>query len=211
MRDFLVGQCPGGYGHQGEDIRPAYCVMENAEADRCLPYQHTIAAVHDGLVWRTAGNLGAYIAWNTVNEHVRVRYLHMNPKMMDDDGLVSGRHVKEGEIIGKVADWGDFQNGTSYHLHFNVQVFTRIGWVWVNPYMTLVASYEHLIGARGREIRPGDPPPVTPNKPPVILQPDPAPQGSASAEKPEPKARPHAPQHKRAAHRRRRTRNAEAD
>ena len=23
LRDFLVGQCPGGYGHQGEDIRPA--------------------------------------------------------------------------------------------------------------------------------------------------------------------------------------------
>ena len=39
QRDFLVGQCPGGYGHQGEDIRPAKCVLNNAEADRCLPYQ----------------------------------------------------------------------------------------------------------------------------------------------------------------------------
>ena len=40
LRDFLVGQCPGGYGHQGEDIRPGNCVLNNAEADRCVPYQH---------------------------------------------------------------------------------------------------------------------------------------------------------------------------
>jgi hypothetical protein len=190
LRDFLVGQCPGGYGHQGEDIRPAYCVMADAEADRCLPYRHYVAAVHDGLIWRTPGNLAAYIVWNTANEHVRVRYLHMNPKMMDADGVVSGRVVKEGDIIGKVADWGDFENGTSYHLHFNIQVFTRIGWVWVNPYMTLVASYERLIGARGREIKPGDPPPQVPNKPPIILHPEPVSESSASAEKPVPPPKP---------------------
>ena len=29
---------------------------------------------------------------------------------------------------------------------------TRDGWVRVNPYMTLVAAYEHLIKARGVEI-----------------------------------------------------------
>jgi murein DD-endopeptidase MepM/ murein hydrolase activator NlpD len=114
----------------------------------------------------------------------------MNPKMMDADGVVSGRVVKEGEIIGKVADWGDFENGTSYHLHFNIQVFTRIGWVWVNPYMTLVASYENLIGARGREIEPGDPPPQIPNKPPIILHPEPVSESSASAEKPVPPPKP---------------------
>ena len=52
MRDYLVGQCPGGYGHQGQDIRPANCVLQNAQADRCLPYQHTVAAVHDGVIRR---------------------------------------------------------------------------------------------------------------------------------------------------------------
>ena len=36
LRDFLVGQCPGGYGHQGEDIRPANCVLNNA-GGRPLP------------------------------------------------------------------------------------------------------------------------------------------------------------------------------
>ena len=172
LRDFQVGQCPGGYGHQGQDMRPSNCVLKNEAADRCLPYQHTIAAVRDGLIWRMPGNLAAYIVINTPNEFVRFRYLHMNPKFMDDDGLVSGRQVSQGEIIGKVATWGDFENGTSYHLHFNMQVVTKLGWVWVNPYMSLVLSYENLIGGRGTEIKPGDPDPVIPDKPPVILSPE---------------------------------------
>ena len=109
QRDFLVGQCPGGYGHQGEDIRPAQCVLNNAEADRCLPYQDYVAAVHDGVIRRMPGNLGAYIVVNNENEHVRFRYLHMNPKFMDADGLLNGRQVSEGEIIGKVATWGDYR------------------------------------------------------------------------------------------------------
>ena len=45
-------------------------------------------------------------------------------------------------------------NGTTRHLHFDVQLFTRDGWIWVNPYTTLVAAYERLIGGRGREIGP---------------------------------------------------------
>src|SRR5215470_12908675 len=43
--------------------------------------------------------------------------------------------------------------GTTYHLHFDTQVMTKYGWVFVNPYMTLVAAYERLLGARGREIK----------------------------------------------------------
>jgi hypothetical protein len=41
---------------------------------------------------------------------------------------------------------------TTTHLHFEIQVPTRDGYVRINPYMTLVAAYEHLIGARGSEI-----------------------------------------------------------
>jgi len=178
QRNFLVGQCPGGYGHQGEDIRPAQCIIANAGADRCLPYQDYLAAVANGVIRRMPGALGAYLVVNTANEHVRFRYLHLNPKFMDADGLLNGRQVSEGEIIGKVATWGDFANGTSYHLHFNIQVFTSIGWVWVNPYMTLVAAYERLIGGRGTELEPGEPAPPVPVKLPVVLQQ--APQPSAS-------------------------------
>jgi len=166
LRNFKVGQCPGGYGHQGEDIRPSTCLLENENADRCEPYQNSVAAVRDGLIWRNPGNLAVYILVSTANDFVRFRYLHMNPKFMDADGLFSGRQVSQGEIIGKVGTWGDFKNGTSYHLHFNIQVFTKDGWVWVSPYMTLVRAYEKLIGGRGTEIKPGDPVP-----PPVMLKP----------------------------------------
>ncbi len=181
LRDFLVGQCPGGYGHQGQDIRPANCVLNNAEADRCLPYQHDVAAVHDGIIRRLPGNIGVYIVVNSENERVRFRYLHMNPNTMDTDGLLNGRLVNEGEVIGKVATWGDYENGTSYHINFNIQVFTKIGWVWVNPYMTLVAAYERQIGARGVEILPGQPAPPIPEKPPVILHPAPVPVAAVAA------------------------------
>jgi hypothetical protein len=181
-RDYLVGQCPGGYGHQGQDIRPSNCVLQNAQADRCLPYHHTVAAAHDGVIRRIAGNLGAYIVVNTANERIRFRYLHMNPKMMDADGLLNGQKVSAGEIIGKVATWGDFENGTSYHINFNIQVFTKVGWVWVNPYMSLVAAYERLINGRGREIMAGETVPPPPDKPPVILNPDPVAVAKAAAE-----------------------------
>jgi hypothetical protein len=182
VRDFLVGQCPGGYGHQGDDIRPSNCVIQNEDSDRCLPYQHSVAAVHDGLIWRTLGNLGVYIVWNTPNEHARVVYLHMNPKMMDQDGLVSGHVVSEGEIIGKVANWGDYENGTSYHLHLSLQVFTKVGWVWVNPYMTLVAAHERQIGARGKQLKAGDPTPALPDKKPVVLNPSITGESSAKSD-----------------------------
>ncbi len=181
LRDFLVGQCPGGYGHQGEDIRPTNCVLNNAEADRCEPYQHLVAAVSDGMIRRMPGNLGLYIVRNDANDHVRFRYLHMNPHMMDADSLLNGIEVSEGQIIGKVATWGDFENGTSYHIHFNIQVFTTIGWVWVNPYMTLVAAYERLLGGRGKEILPGEPAPPIPEKLPIILHVAPEPEASTSS------------------------------
>ena len=103
---------------------------------------------------------------------------------MDEEGWLDGRQVSEGEIIGKVATWGDYEHGTSYHIHFNIQVFTKIGWVWVNPYMTLVAAYERQIGGRGTEINPGEPAPPVPDKPPVILHPAPIPEAAVAAPSP---------------------------
>jgi hypothetical protein len=59
--------------------------------------------------------------------------------------------VHEGEIIGEVSNFSMKEAGTSYHVHFDVQVPTKYGWVFVNPYMTLVTAYERLIGERGTE------------------------------------------------------------
>jgi hypothetical protein len=151
-RDFSVGQCPGGFGHQGQDIRPANCKRAPG-ATRCEPYLHDAVAVRDGMVLRAVNQQSIYIIVNAPNERIRFRYLHMLPRQLDADGYVSGRLVREGEVIGKVGNFYKHERGTSYHLHFDVQVPTKYGWVFVNPYMTLVAAYERLIRGRGQEIK----------------------------------------------------------
>ena len=148
-RYFALSQCPAGLGHQGEDIRPGSCVLRSPDADRCEPYQHNIVAVRDGLVLRDPGDQALYLVVNAPGEHIRFRYLHMDPHLLDVAGMVSGRALAAGEVIGAVDNYEDHQGGTTYHLHFDVQVPTRDGWLFVNPYMTLVAAYERLIGARG--------------------------------------------------------------
>ncbi len=167
-RHYFVGQCPGGHGHQGQDIRPSRCTLYNSGADRCQPYQHDVVAVRDGMILRARRWEAVYLYVNTANAHMRVRYMHMNPRLLDAAGIVSGMTVREGEAIGKVGNFNRHEHGTTYHLHFDMQVPTRIGYLFVNPYMTLVASYEHLIGARGTELKPGDPAPPIAGVTPVV-------------------------------------------
>ena len=151
-RYFYVGQCPAGLGHQGEDIRPSACKLRNQGADRCEPYQDDVVAVRDGVALRDPGEQALYLVVDTPGEHIRFRYLHMNPHMLDAAGLTNGHALREGEVLGPVGDYGRREGGTTYHLHFDVQVPTRQGWLFVNPYMTLVAAYEWLIGGRGRVV-----------------------------------------------------------
>jgi hypothetical protein len=153
-RSFSVGQCPGGFGHQGEDIRPAPCPLHDEGPDRCEPKQQAVLAVRDGVLIRSLKQQAATLQINTRSEHIRFRYMHMNPASMDADGVLNGRRVEEGEKIGVVSNYLDHPNGTTRHLHFDVQVFTRDGWLWVNPYVTLISAYERLIRGRGREIGP---------------------------------------------------------
>ncbi|MBU6458575.1 MAG: peptidoglycan DD-metalloendopeptidase family protein [Bradyrhizobium sp.] len=152
-RSFDVGQCPAGFGHQGEDIRPAPCPAKSG-AERCDPKHQAVVAVRDGIVIRSPKQQSVTLQVNDSNEHIRFRYMHMNPARMDADGLLNGRQVGEGETIGVVSNYLDHPNGTTRHLHFDVQVFTRDGWLWVNPYVTLISAYERLIRGRGREIGP---------------------------------------------------------
>jgi len=175
-RRYFVGQCPAGEGHQGQDIRPSFCKLFNEGADRCQPYQHEVVAAHDGFILRARKQEAVYIFINTSSTHARVRYMHMNPNQLDADGIVSGKMVHEGDLIGKVGNYNIRERGTTYHLHFDMQVPTKLGWVFVNPYMTLVAAYERLIGARGKEIKEGDPVPVVAGVPPVIMQPSETPR-----------------------------------
>jgi len=149
-RAFSVGQCPFGSGHQGQDIRTAPCQPEPG-ADKCVR-RDDLVAVRDGAILRAPGQEALYLVVNTETEHIRFRYLHMNPHKMDEDRILSGRQVNEGEVIGQVGNYHRREGGTSRHLHFDVQVPTRHGWVFVNPYMTLVAAYERLIRARGEAV-----------------------------------------------------------
>lgn len=149
-RGFPVAQCPAGVGHQGQDIRPARCKPPEG-SERCVD-DAFLVAVRDGVIVRTAKQEAAYLLVNSASEHIRFRYLHMNPRKMDENNLLSGRRVFEGEVIGQVSNYSQKEGGTSYHLHFDVQVPTKDGWVFVNPYMTLVAAYERLLGERGVEL-----------------------------------------------------------
>ena len=149
-RSFPVGQCPAGIGHQGQDIRPGPC-KPLPGMERCT-HRGNIVAVRDGVILRSARQEAAYLFVNSANEHIRFRYLHMSPRRMDADNLLSGRRVHEGEIIGEVSNFSMKEAGTSYHVHFDVQVPTKYGWVFVNPYMTLVTAYERLVGERGTEL-----------------------------------------------------------
>ncbi|CCD89434.1 putative Peptidase M23 family protein; putative signal peptide [Bradyrhizobium sp. ORS 285] len=151
-RDFNVGQCASGFGHQGQDIRPGICPVRREGPDGCDPWRQRVLAVRDGVVIRSTRQQAVTIQVNSGTEHIRFRYMHMNPTAMDNDGLLNGRSLRAGEPIGVVSNYLDHPNGTTRHVHFDIQLFTRDGWIWVNPYMTLIAAYERLIGGRGREI-----------------------------------------------------------
>ena len=182
-RFFYVGECPGGRGHQGQDIRPSSCKQRIEGANRCEPYQHDVVAVRDGIVLRAPGEVALHIVTNTANERLRFRYLHMFPKQLDQDGVLSGRAVREGEVIGKVGNYLRSERATTYHLHFDMQVPTKYGWAFVNPYMSLVAAYERQIEGRGRELDP-DGTPIAAG-PAVVRTPVSKPEGAATFE-PEP-------------------------
>jgi hypothetical protein len=150
-RSFNVGQCASGFGHQGQDIRPVACPAGSGADEACDLRRQPVVAVRDGVVIRSPKQEAVTLQINTRTEHIRFRYMHMNPTAMDTDGLLNGRRIAEGEQIGVVSNYLDRPNGTTRHLHFDVQVFTRDGWVWVNPYTTLISAYERLIRGRGHE------------------------------------------------------------
>jgi murein DD-endopeptidase MepM/ murein hydrolase activator NlpD len=189
-RYFAVGQCPGGLGHQGQDIRPSSCTQRFVGGS-CEPYRHEVVAARDGMVLRSAAQMPVYLFVNAPDEHIRLRYLHMSPRQLDEDGVLSGRVLKQGEAFGKVGSYFQHERATSYHLHFDMQVPTKYGWVLVNPYMTLVAAYERLIGGRGTEI--GAEPKEEIVATPALLPTQPRPQVAAleiGLRLPLPKARP---------------------
>ena len=156
-RHYFVGQCAAGLGHQGVDIRGASCTTRDTNKTRCQPYQHAVVAARAGMILREPWNDSFFLVTNSAGERIRFRHLHMHPRKLDDDGIISGHMVAEGAPLGTIGNYNRRPGWTTTHLHFEVQVPTRDGWVRVNPYMTLVASYEQFIGARGTEVRDPEP------------------------------------------------------
>jgi murein DD-endopeptidase MepM/ murein hydrolase activator NlpD len=176
-RDFGVGQCANGFGHQGQDISPA-CSQRDEGVERCDPRQQAIVAVREGVLIRAPKQQAVTLQVNSRGEHIRFRYMHMNPADMDSDDVRSGRRVDEGEKLGVVSNYLDHPNGTTRHLHFDVQVFTRDGWLWVNPYVTLISAYERLISGRGREIGPEPGSPAMAHAMPDAVRPEVSTEGA---------------------------------
>ena len=96
-RSFGVGQCPSGFGHQGQDMRPAPCPVHEEGPEHCDPKQQPVVAARDAVLIRSPKQQAATLQVNTRNEHIRFRYMHMNPAAMDADDVLNGRHVAEGE------------------------------------------------------------------------------------------------------------------
>lgn len=131
-RSWDMPLCPSSTGHQGQDIRASTCAKD----------VHWVVAAADG----TITNVGSYSVYLTGADGTRYDYLHMS-----NVTVAVGAKVKRGQRLGKVSNvFGG--TPTTIHLHFNLrQNVGGVGTVYVPTYMSLVKSYEELIG----------PPPMT--------------------------------------------------
>lgn len=126
-RSWDMPLCPSGTGHQGQDIRPGTCAKD----------VHWAVAAADG----TITNVGSYSVYLTGADGTRYDYLHMSNVQVK-----VGDKVKRNQRMGKVSNvFGG--TPTTTHLHFNLrQNVGGVGTVYVPTYMSLVTSYQSLIG-----------------------------------------------------------------
>jgi hypothetical protein len=126
-RSWDMPLCPAGVGHQGQDMRASDCEKD----------VHWVVASEAGSVT----NVGSYSVYVTAADGTRYDYLHMGSVQVQ-----VGDEVAKGQQIGKVSnEFGG--TPTSVHLHFNLrQNVAGVGNVYVPPYMSLVTSYQALIG-----------------------------------------------------------------
>ncbi len=55
-------------------------------------------------------------------------------------------------MLGTAGNYLDYPFGTTTHVHFELMVPTRLGWVHIDPYSSLIVSYEWFMGRKGQEI-----------------------------------------------------------
>lgn len=131
-RGWSTPACPGGKGHQGQDIR----------AMDCKKAVHWVVAVEDGVI-TSIGSWAVKLKGVSGREY---SYLHMQ---MDALSVDEGSQVKRGQRIGKVSDnFGG--SATSIHLHFEIKTNVALpgqpaAFRKVPPYSSLVDSYKRLL------------------------------------------------------------------
>jgi len=135
VRSWSMPMCPGGQGHQGQDIRPPTCKNNKWEA----------VAVADGIITLVTANTTVRLRGADGTEYW---YLHMHPQSIT---VKQGDKVQQGDVLGRVSSYMDKDpNGTTTHLHFQVRQTIRVDGkilsVYVPGYTSLIASYRKAKG-----------------------------------------------------------------
>jgi murein DD-endopeptidase MepM/ murein hydrolase activator NlpD len=128
-RTWAMPLCPTSEGHQGQDIRPSTCADDT----------HWSVAAEDG----TITSIGSYSVYLMADSGTLHRYLHMAPRSIP---VTAGTRVSRGDRLGRVSNaFGG--TPTTYHLHYDLyQNVAGVGGTYVPTYMSLVRSYEELLG-----------------------------------------------------------------
>jgi hypothetical protein len=135
IRTWAMPMCPGGTGHQGQDIRPPTCKDNSWE----------VVAVVDGIITQVTSNTTVRLKGADGTDYW---YLHMHPQSIT---VKVGQSVKQGDVLGHVSKYMDGDpNGTTMHLHFQVRQTIRVDGkilsVYVPGYASLIAAYRKAKG-----------------------------------------------------------------
>ncbi|WP_139247956.1 M23 family metallopeptidase [Hyphomicrobium sp. CS1GBMeth3] len=177
VRSWDMPLCPGGAGHQGQDIRPPSWKDNHWEA----------VAVADGQIVNVTSNTTVQLKANDGTDYY---YLHMHPKSIT---VKTGAKVKQGQVLGKVSRYMGGKVATSLHLHLQVRQRVKVGdktlQVYVPTFTSLIAALRrekgvdpgigsdgNLIVDAGLEIGAPQPPPAPEPTPQPEPTPPPAPE-----------------------------------
>ncbi|WP_333793870.1 M23 family metallopeptidase [Hyphomicrobium sp.] len=177
IRSWDMPLCPGGAGHQGQDIRPPSWKDNYWE----------VVAVADGQIVNVTTNTTVQLKANDGTDYY---YLHMHPKSIT---VKTGAKVKQGQVLGKVSRYMGGKVGTSLHLHLQVRQRVSVGGktlqVYVPTFPSLIAALRrakgldpgidadgNLIVDAGLEIGAPKPPPAPEPQPEPTPTPAPVPE-----------------------------------
>ena len=140
--------CPGGLGHNGQDVRPATC--ENAV--------YWLVAPEDGHIsW-----VGS-ISVNVFGAETGYIYKNLHVQKPLPPGIELGAPVTKGQRIGRASDLlSASSRATTVHLHMEIHGAAEIDGAVRNgplpPYSSLVEAYMDLTAANPDQIDPIAPP-----------------------------------------------------